>query len=213
MSTVPSSIHNTTPPRKTTGQKIAIGATVVVATFMAFGVGVSSGHTTAYNDAATAAAKAIPAKVNAATKVRQDALDKTAADLSKREADDATHEADVSRRETAVGQAEAGLATHKADADRRDADLAAREDALKPREANAAKSTFGDGIRVVGRDINPGTYTAPGGSRCYWERMGDLTGGNILANDYATQGQVVVTILSSDAGFTSRDCGTWTKAN
>ena len=72
---------------------------------------------------------------------------------------------------------------------------------------------FGDGTFKVGTDIQPGTYrTRTGSTGCYWERMADFTGGSnsILANDN-TDAPAVVTILSTDAGFTSKNCGTWTE--
>ena len=58
--------------------------------------------------------------------------------------------------------------------------------------------------------IAPGTYYTPGGSGCYWERDSSLNGGanNILANQNLN-GPGIVSILSTDAGFTSQNCGTW----
>jgi len=72
---------------------------------------------------------------------------------------------------------------------------------------------FGDGTFKVGTDIQPGTYrTRTGSPGCYWERMKDFTGGvdSILANDN-TDSPAVDTILSTDAGFKSQNCGTWTQ--
>ncbi len=71
-------------------------------------------------------------------------------------------------------------------------------------------SSFSDGTYVVGGHIRPGTYRAPGGSRCYWERLSGFTGElrDVEANDYGSTGPVV-TISSSDAGFASSSCGTW----
>src|SRR6266480_2077471 len=73
---------------------------------------------------------------------------------------------------------------------------------------------FGDGTYRVGTgsgSVRPGTYRARGGSGCYWERLRNFSGGvnSILANDNAI-GPVVVTILRSDRGFSSHDCGGWT---
>jgi len=64
----------------------------------------------------------------------------------------------------------------------------------------------------VGKDIRAGTYRAPGGSNCYWERDRDLTGGlnSILANANPS-GQTVVQILSSDKAFQSEGCGDWSR--
>ena len=73
------------------------------------------------------------------------------------------------------------------------------------------RSTFGDGTWRVGFDIEPGTYRTTGTDSCYWARLSNFTGSNdIIANDNA-RGPAIVTILRSDAGFTSSRCGTWTK--
>ncbi len=74
------------------------------------------------------------------------------------------------------------------------------------------KTTFGNGQYRVGTDIAPGTYVAPGGSGCYWERQATFGGGSlgdIIANDLSSGGQVVVTISASDKGFKTSGCGTW----
>jgi hypothetical protein len=72
------------------------------------------------------------------------------------------------------------------------------------------KTTFGDGTWAVGKDIAPGTYTTQGEDGCYWERDSDLTGNfnSVLANDNGS-GPSVVTILPTDAGFKSQNCGEW----
>lgn len=71
---------------------------------------------------------------------------------------------------------------------------------------------FGNGQWIVGTDISAGTWSAPGGPNCYWERESDFTGdiNSVIANDLSAV-TPVVTISATDAGFTSEDCGTWTK--
>lgn len=70
---------------------------------------------------------------------------------------------------------------------------------------------FGQGVWIVNTDIEPGTWTAPGGSSCYWERMANFADENsILANDFDTVNPVV-TISPTDAGFDTTNCGTWTR--
>lgn len=71
---------------------------------------------------------------------------------------------------------------------------------------------FGDGVFIVGTDISAGTWSAPGGSGCYWERLSGFSGelSDVIANDFGTT-TPVVTISSSDVGFTSDGCGAWTK--
>ena len=77
---------------------------------------------------------------------------------------------------------------------------------------NGRTEPFGDGTYIVGVDIAAGTWRnndSSGG--CYWERLEGFGGrlADIIENEftYATQ---IVTIQSSDRGFTSKDCGTWT---
>jgi putative cell wall-binding protein len=71
---------------------------------------------------------------------------------------------------------------------------------------------FTDGTYIVGTDIDPGTWRAPGGPSCYWERLSGFTGtlGDIIANDFDTASPAV-TIAAGDAGFRTSDCGTWTR--
>jgi hypothetical protein len=81
-----------------------------------------------------------------------------------------------------------------------------------PLPASGPQSTsFGAGQFAVGIDIAAGTYSAQGGGSCYWERESGFGGtlSEIIANDLPT-GPVIVTIQSSDIGFKSQDCGTWT---
>lgn len=71
--------------------------------------------------------------------------------------------------------------------------------------------SFGNGMQIVGKDIQPGTYRtrkrAPG---CYWARLSGFSGelGDLLSNGNES-GPAIVTIGSSDKGFESRGCGTW----
>jgi len=73
-------------------------------------------------------------------------------------------------------------------------------------------TTFGDGIHVVGVDIQPGTYRAAAMSGfCYWERKSGFgaTLDEIISNAFTDIPQVV-TIAPTDAGFESDGCGPWT---
>jgi len=71
---------------------------------------------------------------------------------------------------------------------------------------------FGDGQWIVDTDIAAGTWTAPGGPDCYWEREADFSNGgsSIIANDLGVT-TPIVTIAATDAGFATDSCGTWTK--
>ena len=92
---------------------------------------------------------------------------------------------------------------------------AAPPTAVPPTATPVQPSTqIGDGTWRVGVDIAPGTYLTAGTDGCYWQRSSGLSGklDEILANDNP-QGQAVVTILPSDVGFTSQQCGTWALAD
>src|SRR5690606_3128505 len=68
-----------------------------------------------------------------------------------------------------------------------------------------------DGTHRVNTDIQPGVYRAPGGDRCYWERLSGFRGtlDDILANGYGDV-RPIVRIKRGDAGFSTERCGTWT---
>ena len=74
------------------------------------------------------------------------------------------------------------------------------------------KTTFGDGMYIVGTDIMPGIYRNTGAQGCYFARLRGFgnTTDDIIANDNVDT-QTIVTIAPSDKGFESRGCGTWTK--
>jgi hypothetical protein len=68
------------------------------------------------------------------------------------------------------------------------------------------------GTWLVGSEITPGTWRAPGGDGCYWERLRGFSGElrDIIANDFTSAPNPVVTIAPGDVGFRAdRDCGTW----
>lgn len=75
----------------------------------------------------------------------------------------------------------------------------------------AASLSFGSGLKLVGRDIAPGTYRSVGGGYCYWERISALYSASrsIIANEIG-DGPWIVTIAATDKAFDSRRCGTWT---
>ena len=74
-------------------------------------------------------------------------------------------------------------------------------------------TTFGDGTFVVGQDITPGTYrNSNSSSGCFWERLSGFSGelDDTITNSFTTILQIV-TIVDTDAGFSSEDCGTWSQ--
>ena len=81
-----------------------------------------------------------------------------------------------------------------------------------PAPVPGPRRSFGDGTYRVGEEIDPGTYAASGGSNCYWARLSGFSGslGDIIANGIGSP-HPLVTISSSDVGFDSQRCGTWTR--
>jgi hypothetical protein len=99
-----------------------------------------------------------------------------------------------------------------AELDAREADITAREAALAEQEAAVKAGTLpGDGVFLVGSDIQPGEYrTSPEGGLCYWARLSGTSGDfdEIIANGNPT-GPTVVTIEDSDYAFETTDCTEW----
>lgn len=76
------------------------------------------------------------------------------------------------------------------------------------------KTTFEDGIFIVGTDIEPGKYKNTGSDGCYFARLSNFGGtlGGIITNEN-TDDTAIVSIAKTDKGFKSSRCGTWTKIN
>ena len=89
--------------------------------------------------------------------------------------------------------------------------------------SSSMTSPFGDGWYVVGVDIAPGTWSAPGGTTwCIWKRMGSFRGQRFTSaiiersaakteGLYSEVPSQTVTIEPTDAGFWSQNCGGWTR--
>lgn len=74
-------------------------------------------------------------------------------------------------------------------------------------------TSFEDGMYIVGKDIEPGTYKSEGGNGMgYWARLSGFSGDldSIIANGNP-DGSTIVEISSSDVGFETHGAGTWTK--
>ncbi len=84
-------------------------------------------------------------------------------------------------------------------------------------EPDGPATSFGDGQHVVGTDIEPGTYRSSASTTtsnsCFWNRLSGFgeMGNSITAR--LVNNQTVVTIVDSDAGFFSQNCGTWSPAD
>ena len=79
-----------------------------------------------------------------------------------------------------------------------------------PEPSQEIVSSFSDGTYAVGVDIAPGTYeirAAP--VVCRWRRLSDFTWNEGVLADVRDSGRVIVEVLETDVGFSSKDCGTW----
>jgi len=89
------------------------------------------------------------------------------------------------------------------------------EEKEEPVVDNTPQPAFSDGQFIVGSDVQPGTYFVNTFSGCYWERQANFNGDldSIISNELisVTTGQSIVTILESDKGFQSQNCGSWYK--
>ena len=69
-------------------------------------------------------------------------------------------------------------------------------------------SSIPDGTWLVGEEVAPGRWAAPGGDSCYWERLSGFGGSDIVANGFGSI-RPVVEIVPTDIGFLTSDCGEW----
>jgi len=95
------------------------------------------------------------------------------------------------------------------------ADTKSQPVASSPKKNTAPAAEIpGDGVFLVGKDIQPGTYRSDGkdNTLCYWARLSDTTGelGDIIANGNA-DGQAIVKIDPRDKAFQTSDCRAWQK--
>jgi len=102
------------------------------------------------------------------------------------------------------------LGDRQAELDSLAAELAAREAAVTTTEQTIAANTIpGDGLFIVGADVQPGTYKSDGGSPCYWARL-NATGDDIIDN-YLGDGQTVMTVQGGDGLIETSGCAPFTK--
>jgi hypothetical protein len=76
----------------------------------------------------------------------------------------------------------------------------------------APTAAFGDGTWIVSTEVAPGTWrNSNSADGCYWERRSGSSGElvDIIQNEF-TFSPTVVTIASSDTGFFTEGCATWT---
>ncbi|WP_454790317.1 hypothetical protein [Mycolicibacterium lutetiense] len=80
-----------------------------------------------------------------------------------------------------------------------------------PAAPAGSKAIDHDGLFMVGTDIQPGNYASAGpveGGTCYWKRMADLHGGDIIDNAFSKKPQVI-TIEATDKAFKTSGCQPW----
>ncbi|MGW4844777.1 hypothetical protein [Nocardia brasiliensis] len=84
--------------------------------------------------------------------------------------------------------------------------------------AEPANTMPEDGLYLVGVDIFPGWWEAPGAPdrdhACDWRRLWKVEGDNtdmrnIIGNDYTRGGRVLAEIKPTDVAFKTKNCGPW----
>ena len=72
--------------------------------------------------------------------------------------------------------------------------------------------SFVDGTKVLGINFTAGRYATSTAASCYWERLRGFSGSlsDVIENDIAPGSRVIVDVLSTDVGFKTSRCGTWT---
>ena len=81
----------------------------------------------------------------------------------------------------------------------------------KTAKPKPAQSKITDGTYLVGSEIKPGVYKSSGGQTmmCYADT--ETRGGDILEQEVADKGSVIIRVTSKAYTFTSQDCGSWKK--
>jgi hypothetical protein len=105
------------------------------------------------------------------------------------------------------------LTEREAELDDREAELAEREAAITEAEDEAAASTFGNGVYVVGEDIEAGEYRSAGadGSNpvgCYYAFLSGTGSDADIIDNNIVEGQTRVTLRDGDV-FESQSCESW----
>ncbi len=153
-----------------------------------FLVGVGVGSAGSNGGETETVVRAAEAKMTTVTETETETVEATADELAVIE----DRESDLDKRAVALREKERAL-------DKRAAKIRRQERII-------ARSRFGDGVYLVGTDIPPGSYVAPGsGGGCYWER--GTRGGDIIQNHFGA-GQVRAYVNRGEL-FSTQDCGTW----
>lgn len=77
-------------------------------------------------------------------------------------------------------------------------------------DLSPVSGSVGDGVWIVGTDVQPGRYVSAGGLLCLWQRLSGFGGHGGELLEGGTTGEV--TIGPADVGFSSSHCGEWRPA-
>lgn len=83
--------------------------------------------------------------------------------------------------------------------------------AVPSANAQPSNTISGDGVYLVGTDVQPGTYVSDSPGYCSWYRLSSLNGesNNIIDSDNSASGKQYVTIKPTDVAFKTLSCSTW----
>ena len=70
-----------------------------------------------------------------------------------------------------------------------------------------------DGTWLVGAEVSPGLYAAPGGAQCSWKRLSGFGGTPEETIAAGGRERPIVEIAPTDRGFATYNCGEWTPLN
>lgn len=91
----------------------------------------------------------------------------------------------------------------------KEAQLVEREKAVGLAVAEVAANTFeGNGVYIVGDDIQPGTYKSDGGELCYWARHDKA---NDILDNHLGAGPTVVVVRATDFSLEVNGCAPFRK--
>lgn len=140
-------------------------------------------------------------------RTKVDTLDQRTADVEERENELAERSDELDARADELDQLQEDL-------DQRSDELDEREEDLATTEVEIEENTIpGDGVFLVGEDIQPGQYRrSASGDGCYWVRRSGTSGDSdeIIANGLPN-GPAVVTIQESDVAFETARCSEWVR--
>jgi hypothetical protein len=174
------------PPRKTRRWPWIAG--LVAALLAGLGIGAAGGETPSADPAPTVTVTAEPEVITETVEGEIPADEITA----------------LIKRENAAEEREVELDERESELDEREGEITEAE------ETKASNTISGNGLYIVGEDIEPGRYRADA-SDCYWARLASTSTNDIIDNWYES-GPTVVDIAESDVAFETSGCGEWVRS-